>query len=201
MTRGEDIGVLSLVRQETADGLRMSDDEFRNFFCLLVAAGNDTTRYAISATIHSLANVPGLLGQLRAGDEALLESATDELIRWASPTAHFRRTAMRDFELHGRQVSAGDKVVLWFLSGNRDAEAFEQPDSINVARKPNRYVSFGQGGPHVCLGIWLARLEVNLLLHEFTRRLASIEQTGPHAFLRSNFIHGIKRLPVRVRLQ
>jgi cytochrome P450 len=198
MNKGETIGVLSLVRQETADGRHMSDDEFRNFFCLLVAAGNDTTRYALAASIHALANVPGLLEQLQAGDEGLFDTASDELIRWASPTSHFRRTATRDFELHGRKVREGDKVVLWFLSGNRDADAISDPDRIELGRKPNRYMSFGQGGPHVCLGMWLARLEVNLVLLELASSLKSIEQTARHAYLRSNFIHGIKRLPVRV---
>lgn len=201
MKKGETIGVLSVVRQEMADGRRMSDDEFRNFFCLLVAAGNDTTRYSLAATIHSLANVPGLLAQLQQGSEALFDTASDELIRWASPTSHFRRTATRDFDLHGRKVREGDKVVLWFISGNRDAEAIEDPDRINLARKPNRFMSFGQGGPHVCLGLWLARLEVNLVAQELARRVQSIEQIGPHAYLRSNFIHGIKRLPVRVTLK
>ena len=124
--------------------------------------------------------------------------ASDELIRWASPTAHFRRTATRDFEMHGAKVRAGDKVVLWFLSGNRDADAFHHADRIDLTRKPNRHVSFGQGGPHVCLGMWLAKLEVNLVLQEMAKSLRSIEQTAPHAYLRSNFIHGIKRLPVRV---
>ncbi len=198
MDAGESIGVLSLVRQETNDGRRMSDDEFRNFFCLLVAAGNDTTRYALAAALHSLANEPALLAQLQAGGEELYDSASDELIRWASPTSHFRRTATRDFELHGQTVRAGDKVILWFLSGNRDPEAFADPLRIDLTRKSNRYVAFGQGGPHVCLGMWLARLEVNLVLQELARTLRGIEQTGPHTYLRSNFIHGIKRLPVRV---
>jgi cytochrome P450 len=201
MARGETLGVLSLVRQETADGRCMSDDEFRNLFCLLVAAGNDTTRYSLAAAIHALANVPGLIDQLQFADEALFDSASDEMIRWASPTSHFRRTATRDFEMHGRQIRAGDKVVLWFLSANRDSEAFGEPERIELLRKPNRYVAFGQGGPHVCLGMWLARLEVNLALQELSRRVSSIEQTAPHVFLRSNFIHGIKRLPVRVHLR
>jgi cytochrome P450 len=201
MNAGETLGVLSLVRQETADGSRMSDDEFRNFFCLLVAAGNDTTRYALAASIHALANVPGLLAKLQAAAAESFDLASDEMIRWASPTAYFRRTATRDFELHGKKVRAGDKVVLWFLSGNRDPEAFQDPDRIDLTRKPNRFVSFGQGGPHVCLGMWLAKLEVSLVLQELAASLASVEQTGPHAYLRSNFIHGIKRLPVRVELR
>lgn len=198
MKAGETIGVLSLVRQETADGRSMSDDEFRNFFCLLVAAGNDTTRYSLAASIHALANNPALLRQLQEGGEPLLETACDELIRYASPTTHFRRTATRDFEFHGRKVREGDKVVLWFISGNRDADAIAGADGIDLARKPNRFMSFGQGGPHACLGMWLARLEVMLVLQEMARSLEGIEQLAPHAFLRSNFIHGIKRLPVRV---
>jgi len=189
------------VRQETADGRSMSDDEFRNFFCLLVAAGNDTTRYSLSASIHALANHPGLLEQLQRGGEPLLETACDELIRYASPTTHFRRTATRDFEYHGKKVREGDKVVLWFISGNRDADAIVGAEQIDLARKPNRFLSFGQGGPHACLGMWLARLEVMLVLDEMARSLKGIEQVAPHAFLRSNFIHGIKRLPVKVRLK
>lgn len=204
MDAGEDIGVLSLVRQETSDGRRMGDDEFRNFFCLLVAAGNDTTRYSIAAAIHTLANRPDLLAQLQAlppDDDEGFDLATDEMIRWASPTSHFRRTATRDFEMDGTQVRAGDKVILWFLSANRDEAAFDAPDAIDLARRPNRFVSFGQGGPHVCLGMWLAKLEVRLVLQEMARRVSSIEQVAPHRFLRSNFIHGIKHLPVRVELK
>lgn len=201
MEAGEEMGVLSLVRQETSDGSRMRDDAFRNFFCLLVAAGNDTTRYAIAASLHSLANQPELLLQLQTEGEGLLDSATDEMIRWASPTSHFRRTATRDFDLHGKAVKAGDKVVLWFLSGGRDAAAIDRPDIINLARKPNGFLSFGQGGPHVCLGMWLAKLEVRLVLQELAGRVATLEQVAPHAFLRSNFIHGIKKLPVKVTLK
>ncbi len=120
------------------------------------------------------------------------------MIRWASPTSHFRRTATRDFDLHGQGVRAGDKVVLWFLSANRDETAIAAPDVIDPRRAPNPYVAFGQGGPHVCLGMWLARLEVRVVLQEIARRVASLEQTGPHAYLRSNFILGIKRLPLRM---
>ena len=111
---------------------------------------------------------------------------------------HFRRTATRDFELHGKQVKAGDKVLLWFVSANRDETAFEDPFELNLRRTPNRHVAFGQGGPHICLGMWLARLEVKILLQELVKRIGAIEQTGPHEFLRSNFIGGIKRLPVKI---
>jgi cytochrome P450 len=124
----------------------------------------------------------------------------DEFIRWASPATHFRRTAAQDFEWHGKQVRAGDKVLLWFISGNRDERAFEQPFRVDLQRGVNRHLSFGQGGPHACLGMWLARLEVRVLLQSLVSRVRRIEQTAPHAFLRSNFVCGIKRLPVRVHL-
>lgn len=198
MDAGEQIGVLNLVLEPTSHGARMSRDEFRNFFCLLVAAGNDTTRYSISATIHALANEPGLLQQLREGGFQSWEQVSDELIRWASPTTHFRRTATRDFEFGGKQIKSGDKVVLWFLSGNRDNDAITDPYKLLIDRPRNPFLSFGQGGPHICLGMWLAKLEVEIVLQELTRRLKSIEQTADHQYLRSNFIHGIKHLPVRV---
>jgi cytochrome P450 len=199
MDAGEQIGVLNIVRQETSHGTQMSRDEFRNFFCLLVAAGNDTTRYSISATIHALANDPRLLHKIQAGELAAgWEGAADEMIRYASPTSHFRRTATRDFEYHGKQVQAGDKVILWFLSGNRDETAIANPYTIDLDRPRNPFLSFGQGGPHICLGMWLAKLEVAIVMQELAKRLASIEQTGEHSYLRSNFIHGIKHLPVRV---
>lgn len=198
MDAGEQMGVLNLVREPTSQGTQMSRDEFRNFFCLLVAAGNDTTRYSISATIHALANDPDLLRKLRDGEFTSWDAATDELIRWASPTTHFRRTATRDFECYGKQVREGDKVLLWFIAGNRDESAIEDPYSIRLDRPRNPSLSFGQGGPHICLGMWLAKLEVMIVMQELTRRLKSIEQISPHSYLRSNFIHGIKHLPVRV---
>lgn len=200
MRQGEQFGVLNLVIQEDQNGRRISDDEFRNFFCLLVAAGNDTTRYSIAASIHSLANHPHLLQQVkeRHGEVDFMKSAADEMIRWASPTSHFRRTATRDFEYHGKTVRAGDKVILWFVSGNRDDNAFDAPYEIRLDRKPNRFISFGQGGPHVCLGMWLAKLEVRIVLEELAKSVGEIHQTAPHDFLRSNFILGIKRLPVEM---
>jgi cytochrome P450 len=199
--KGDTKGVLHLILQPDSQGNVISELEFRNFFCLLVAAGNDTTRYSIAASLFALANRPALMEQLRGGDAGLWDTAPDEFIRWASPTMHFRRTATRDFKLHGKTVREGDKVLLWFVSGNRDEEAFANPFEIDITRTPNRHIAFGQGGPHVCLGMWLARLEVRILLQEFVKRVKVLEQAGPHEFLRSNFIGGIKRLPVRVTLQ
>jgi cytochrome P450 len=198
--RGDTSGVLHLILQPDAHGNVISELEFRNFFCLLVAAGNDTTRYSIAASLYALANRPELMKQLQAGEGNIWETAPDEFIRWASPTMHFRRTATRDFEMHGKAVKAGDKVILWFVSANRDEQTFENPFELNLLRTPNRHVAFGQGGPHVCLGMWLARLEVRILLQEMVKRMTRIEQTGPHEYLRSNFIGGIKRLPVRIAL-
>lgn len=199
--RGDTSGVLNLILQPDAEGNVISEEEFRNFFCLLVAAGNDTTRYSIAAGLQALANRPQLLADLQSGDEAIWETMPDEVIRWASPAMYFRRTATRDHELHGKTIREGDKVLLWFVSGNRDENVFANPFEVDFRRSPNRHVSFGQGGAHVCLGMWLARLEVRLLFQEFAKRVKSIEQTAPHQFLRSNFVGGIKSMPVRVKLQ
>ena len=198
--RGDHSGVLSLILQPNAQGKVMSEIEFRNFFCLLVAAGNDTTRYSLSASIHALANKPELLQQLQQSGDEVWETVADEFIRWASPTMHFRRTATEDFELHGKKVREGDKVVMWFVSGNRDENHFDKPFEIDLLRSPNRHMAFGQGGPHVCLGMWLARLEIRVLLQELVKRIRSIKQTDDHAYLRSNFVGGIKKLPVAVEL-
>ena len=187
-----------LDRMDAGEQIGVSRDEFRNFFCLLVAAGNDTTRYSISATIHALANNPHLLQALKDGDFTSWEAAADEMIRYASPTTHFRRTATRDFTFHDRHVKAGDKVLLWFISGNRDETAIPDPYTINLRRERNPFLSFGQGGPHICLGMWLAKLEVAIVMQELAKRLSSIEQVAEHSYLRSNFIHGIKHLPVRI---
>jgi cytochrome P450 len=195
---GDTSGVLHMILQPGPDGSVISDTEFRNFFCLVVAAGNDTTRYSIAAGIQALAHQPELLGQLQSG--AVWDTMADEVIRWATPALYFRRTATRDFEMHGKTVRAGDKVLYWFASGNRDDSAFTEPFLVNFARTPNRHLSFGQGGPHVCLGMWLARLEVRVLFEELAKRIKRIEPAGNHKFLRSNFVGGIKELPVTVTM-
>ncbi len=195
---GENDGVLNMILQPGKDGSTITDEEFRNFFCLLVAAGNDTTRYSIAAGIQAMCHQPELLDQMRS-DTAIWETAGDEIIRWATPAIYFRRTATEDVEMHGKTIRARDKVIYWFASGNRDEAAFETPFKVDLSRKPNRHLSFGQGGPHVCLGMWLARLEVKILFQELAKRLGSIEAAGPHKFLRSNFVGGIKELPVRIK--
>ena len=196
---GDDSGVLPLMLEPDEDGAVISETEFRNFFCLLVAAGNDTTRYSIAAGIQALCAQPELLGQLKAGADGIWDTMADEVIRWATPALYFRRTATKDHELHGKQIRAGQKVLVWHASANRDDRVFENPFEVNLRRKPNRHFSFGQGGPHVCLGMWLAKLEVRVLFEELVRRIDHIEFAGDYEFLRSNFVGGIKRLPVRVR--
>ena len=122
----------------------------------------------------------------------------EELLRTSSPTMHFRRTATEDCEMHGRTIEAGDKVLLWFISGNHDESMFEDPFRVDLTRDPNPHMAFGRGGPHACLGMWLARLELRVVLQELAGRVRSIRQAGPEARLRSNFINGIKSLPVAV---
>jgi hypothetical protein len=197
--KGDTSGVLNLILAPGPDGTVMPENEFRNFFCLLVAAGNDTTRYSIAAGLQALAHQPELLAQIQSG--AVDDTMADEIIRWATPALYFRRTATRDFDMHGKTVRAGDKVLYWFISGNRDETAFADPLRVNLARTPNKHLSFGQGGPHLCLGMWLARLEVRVLFQELAKRIRSVEPAGDQKFLRSNFVGGIKSLPVTVTLQ
>ncbi len=197
--RGDESGILNMMLQPDVEGNVISESEFKNFFCLLVAAGNDTTRYSIAAGIHALANQPGLLADLHI-DPNIWATLPDEVIRWASPATYFRRTASRDGEMHGKTIREGDKVLFWFASGNRDENAFQNPNTVDFRRTPNRHLAFGQGGAHVCLGIWLAKLEVRIVFQELARRIKSIEQSGEHAFVRSNFVGGIKHLPIRVSL-
>lgn len=194
---GDTSGVLNMILEPAKDGSTITETEFRNFFCLLVAAGNDTTRYSIAAGIQALCHQPELLAQMQAGG-AVWETAADEIIRWATPALYFRRTATRDVEMHDKLIRAGDKVLYWFISANRDDSYFEDPFRVNLMRSPNRHLSFGQFGPHVCLGMWLARLEVTVLFQELAKRISHIEAAGEQKFLRSNFVGGIKSLPVRV---
>lgn len=193
---GDDI--ITRLLAPTTDGEPLSDLEFKNFFSLMVAAGNDTTRYTMAAGLQALIERPHLFAELRAGDEALWATATEEILRWGSVTMHFRRTATRDTVLDGRSIAEGDKVVLWFISGDYDEDQFTDPFTFDIRRDPNDHMAFGRGGPHLCLGAWLARLEIRVLFQELLARVTLVEQTGPEARLRSNFISGIKRLPVKV---
>jgi len=191
-----DDGVLAKILKDE-DGLDGLD--FKNFFCLLVAAGNDTTRYSIAMSLYLLATKPNLLKQLQTGE--YWNTVADEVIRLASPTMHFRRTATQDMELHGKQIKEGDKVLLWFVSGSRDEAVFDNPDVVDFGRTPNRHLAFGQGGPHVCLGMHLAKLEVRIVLEELAKRITSIRAIGEASWTRSNFICGVKKLDVKIEVK
>ncbi|MET0146752.1 MAG: cytochrome P450 [Ilumatobacteraceae bacterium] len=194
--------VISDLLAPKVDGEVLSDHEFNNFFTLLVAAGNDTTRYTMTAGMKALIERPAALDELRdaieRGDRELVTSAVEEILRWGSVTMHFRRTATRDTELAGRSIRAGDKVLLWFMSADYDEAAFSDPFSFDLRRSPNPQVAFGLMSPHLCLGAQLARLEIRVVFEELLPRLADVRLAGPSDRLRSNFIAGIKRLPVEV---
>ncbi|MFF3349143.1 cytochrome P450 [Streptomyces sp. NPDC002779] len=170
--------------------------ELEMFFFLLTVAGNDTVRGAAPGGLLALAEHPQAYERLRAGDIEI-EPAVDELLRWHPPVLTFRRTADHDTELAGRRIRAGDKVVVFHASANRDERVFAEPDRLDLTRAPNPHVSFGDG-PHVCLGAHFARLQLRVLYREATRVLPVLRTAGPGGRLVSNFINGIKSLPVRV---
>ncbi len=179
------------------DGSRLDAREFGVFFILLTTAGNETTRHTISLGLLDLLAHPDEAARLVA-DPSLAGLAADEILRRAHPVHRFRRTATRDVTAHGRTIKAGDKVTVWYAAGNFDEEKFADPYRMDVAREPNRHLTFGLGGPHFCLGAHLAKLEVKIWLEEMIPYLQRIELAGSPTRLRSNFFNGIKRLPVRV---
>jgi cytochrome P450 len=194
--------VISDLLAPKVDGEVLTEHEFNNFFTLLVAAGNDTTRYTMTAGLKALVERPDQLAALRdaivTGDDTTVASAVEEILRWGSVTMHFRRTATTDTELGDRPVRAGDKVVIWFMSADYDDAVFIDPFTFDIRRQPNQQVAFGLMSPHLCLGAQLARMEIKVVFEELLPRLADIRVDGPVDRLRSNFIAGIKRLPVTV---
>lgn len=189
--------VSQLVNKIPEDGQAMSASEFDSYFLLLVVAGNETTRHTITHSMLALLEHPDQLAKLQANPD-LIPDAVEEFLRWASPVYHFRRTATRDVELGGQHIKEGDKVVMWFASGNRDEEVFESPYDFDVTRKNVDHVTFGKGSPHLCMGNNLARMEIRLMFEELIPRLESIELNGEVRRVRSNFVNGIKTLPVKV---
>ncbi|MDE0760871.1 MAG: cytochrome P450 [Planktomarina sp.] len=184
-----------LARMISGDN-QLDELEFKNFFCLIVAAGNDTTRYSIAMALHLLSQDQKLIQKLQTGH--YWDTVADEIIRLASPTMHFRRTATSDIQLHDKTIKEGDKVLLWFVSGSRDEAVFDNPHEVQLGRTPNRHLAFGQGGPHVCLGMHLAKLEVRITLEELVKRIDFIKAIQPPTWTRSNFICGVKKLIVEV---
>ncbi|TPG33656.1 cytochrome P450 [Mycolicibacterium hodleri] len=191
---GEDL-TTSLVHAEV-DGERLTSSEVASFFILLVVAGNETTRNAISHGVLALSRHPEQRDIWWNEYDALAPTAVEEVVRWASPVAYMRRTVTRDTELSGVKLVAGSKVSLWYGSANRDLEKFESPWSFDVRRHPNPHLGFGGGGAHFCLGANLARREITVAFEELHRKIPDIAASEEPARLQSAFIHGIKRLPV-----
>jgi cytochrome P450 len=191
--------VSRLVNQTPMDDIPLSDRDFNSYFLLLVVAGNETTRHSITHSMHYLMQNPDQLALLQERPE-LIPWAIEEFLRLASPVYHFRRTATMDTEIGGQAIREGDKVVTWFAAGNRDPGVFEDPYRMDVTRNPNEHMAFGRGGPHMCMGNALARLEIRIMFEDLLPRITGMHQTGTLDRLRSNFINGIKRFPVRVEL-
>lgn len=179
------------------DGERITEDELASFFVLLVVAGNDTTRTAISQGMFALSQNPDQRAIWRNDFEKVAPTAVEEIVRWTSPVIYMRRTATRDTELRGVEIKEGDKLVLWYYSANRDEDVFDDPYQFDVLRDPNDHVGFGGPGPHFCLGANLARREITVIFREIFERLPEMEVIGDPVYLKSNFINGIKNLPVR----
>ncbi len=187
--------LVSALMHAEVDGQRLTTEELGSFFILLVVAGNETTRNAISHGLKALTDHPTERRLLLDDLERALPTATEEIVRWASPVIHFRRTAVQDTEVGGQAIRAGDKVIMWYNSANRDETVFRDPYTFDVRREPNEHVGFGAGGPHFCLGANLARREIQVMFRELLQRLPDIHVSGAPDMLLSGFIHGIKRMP------
>ena len=194
---GEDL-VSALVNAEV-EGESLTEQELGSFFVLLVVAGNETTRNAISHGMKALCDHPEQRAIWAADFEGVAPTAVEEIVRWATPVIHFRRTATRDAELRGQRIREGQKVVLWYCSGNRDEAVFDKPFRFDVRREPNEHVGFGGPGPHFCLGAHLARREITVMFREILQRLPDLQVVGEPDRLASFFIHGIKHMRCEFR--
>jgi cholest-4-en-3-one 26-monooxygenase len=188
--------LVSVLMAAEVDGEKLSEADFDGFFILLAVAGNETTRNLISGAMLALIEHPEQRQRL-IDDPSLMPLAVEEFLRWVSPLIYFRRTATADTEIGGQQIKAGQKVVMYYGSGNRDEAIFENGNVFDVGRTANPHIAFGGTGPHFCLGASLARLEIKCMFEELLQRLPDMELAGPVQRLRSNFINGIKHMPVR----
>jgi len=189
--------VTTLLNAEV-DGDTLSELDFNLFFMLLSVAGNETTRNAIAHGMNAFLEHPDQYERLAADPTGMIGTATEEILRWASPVLYFRRNARQDVTLRDVTIKAGEKISLWYISANRDEEVFTDPFAFDIGRDPNPHIAFGGGGPHFCLGAQLARLEIRVLFEELVARVSRVEQLGAPDRLRSNFIGGIKHLPVHL---
>ncbi|WP_433473230.1 cytochrome P450 [Spirillospora sp. CA-142024] len=190
---GDDL--VSRLVSANVDGESLTDQEIGSFFILLVVAGNETTRNAMTHGLKLFTDNPEQRALLMEDFEAHIPGAVEEIVRMATPVIQFRRTVTRDHEMNGQEYKAGDKVLLFYNSANRDAEVFEDPDVFDITRSPNPHVGFGGPGPHFCLGANLARQEITVMFRELFTRVPDIRASGEPQMLYSNFINGIKHLP------
>jgi cytochrome P450 len=190
---GDDVMSILLAQSDEGGG-QVSVAEFENMFWLFAVAGNETLRNGLPGACIALLEHPEAAGELRA-DPGLMLSAVEEMLRWWTPVMTFRRTATDDCELGGQRIRAGDKVVVSFISANRDEAVFADPGRFDIRRHPNPHLVFGHG-PHFCLGAHLARTQMRALFEEILARTSSLKAAGPPSYLRSNFQRGVKRLPV-----
>jgi cholest-4-en-3-one 26-monooxygenase len=189
--------IISALIHGEVDGDKLSETDFNLFFLLLAVAGNETTRNAMSHGMHALLAHPDQY-QAMVDDPSLVDSAVEEILRWASPVMYFRRNITHDLEYKGQQLREGDKITLWYISANRDEDVFDDPFRFDILRDPNPHIAFGGGGPHHCLGANLARMEMQVLFNALVRRAPRVDQLGEPERLRSNFINGLKHLPVQL---
>jgi cytochrome P450 len=194
VTPGDDL-ITNLVLAEV-DGERLTSVEIASFFILLSAAGNETTRNAISHGIVALTRYPEERDKWWSDFDGVAATAVEEIVRWASPVIFMRRNLTHDIEMSGIKMKAGDKVSMWYNSGNRDEAKFDNPWMFDVTRDPNPHIGYGAGGAHFCLGANLARREIRVLFDELHRQIPDIVAVEEPAILHSAFVHGIKRLPV-----
>lgn len=187
--------LVSVLTGAEIDGESLTDEEILYFCYLLILAGNETTRNAISGGMLAFFEYPDERARLQA-NLSLLPTAVEEILRWTSPVMHMARIATRDVELHGQQIRAGEKVLLWYPSANRDEEVFPDAERFDVSRTPNEHIAFGIG-EHFCLGAGLARLELRVMFETVLTRLPDIALAGEVERLRSSFIGGIKHMPVQ----
>jgi cholest-4-en-3-one 26-monooxygenase len=187
--------LFSVLTQAEIEGDSLSQLELDLFFLLLAVAGNETTRNLISGAMVAFFDNPDQWERLRA-DRSLLPSAIEEMLRYVSPVMHFRRQAVTDVLIGDQKVSEGDKVVFWHISANRDETVFSDPNRFDIGRTPNNHMAFGGGGPHFCLGANLARMEIRVMFDRLLDRLPDIHLDGDVQRLRSNFINGVKHIPV-----
>ncbi|MDH6128770.1 cytochrome P450 [Kitasatospora sp. GP82] len=192
-TPGDD--VISLLVASEIDGHPLTEEEVLLNCYNLIIGGDETARLSMAGGLLALASdTSGQWDRLRS-DPQLVDTAVEEILRWTTPAAHVGRTAVTTTELHGRRIAPGDVVTLWNASANRDETVFDDPDTFDVARDPNRHLTFGYG-PHFCLGAQLARIEIRALLHALREMVATVEVTGQVHWLPSNFISGVSTLPV-----